>query len=60
MGWLFYCIEREGNLKDTHCNTQNGALNVDLFYYTILYKEIDTLLYFITDKLHIFIVNTII
>ena len=28
---LFDCIEREGDLKDTQRNTQNAALNVDLF-----------------------------
>ena len=30
-GYLFDCIEREEDLNDTHCNTQNAALNVDLF-----------------------------
>ena len=28
---LFDCIEREGDLKNLHRNTQNAALNVDLF-----------------------------
>ena len=30
-GLLFECMEREGGLKDTHRNTQNAALNVDIF-----------------------------
>ena len=30
-GVLIYCIEREGDLKETERNTQNAALNVDLF-----------------------------
>ena len=32
-GKLFDCmfIERDGDLKDTHLNTENAALNVDLF-----------------------------
>ena len=30
-GYLFDCIEREWDLKDTQINTQNSALNVDLF-----------------------------
>ena len=29
-GSLFECREREGDLKDTHWNKQNAALNVDL------------------------------
>ena len=28
---LFKCIESKGDLKDTHRNTQNAALNVALF-----------------------------
>ena len=28
---LFDCIEREGNLKDTHRYTKDAAINVDLF-----------------------------
>ena len=28
---LFDCVEMEGDLKDTHRNTQNAALNVYLF-----------------------------
>ena len=30
-GQLFDCIEREWDMKDTHRNTKNDALNVDLF-----------------------------
>ena len=30
-GYLFDCIEREEDFKDTSRNTQNAALNVDLF-----------------------------
>ena len=30
-GKLFDCIERNGHLKDTKCNTKNSAINVDLF-----------------------------
>ena len=32
-GHLFDCIKRDGDLIDTHRNTQNAALNVDLFLY---------------------------
>ena len=31
-GLLFDFIEREGDLKDEHRNTQNAALNVDQLY----------------------------
>ena len=31
-GVIIWLHEREGDLKDTHRNTQNAALNVHLFY----------------------------
>ena len=34
-GKLFDCIYREWELKDTQCNTQNVALNVDIFFFKL-------------------------
>ena len=49
-GLSFECIKREGSLKDTHRNTQNAALSVDLFL-NIFYLNNETLFYNVTDPI---------
>ena len=55
-----YLTEWKGNTKDTHCYTQNAALNVDLFqnifYHNIYYKK--TKATFIINSTKIILVNS--
>ena len=41
----FECLEREGDLKDTQRNTQNAALNVNLFQNIFSFREINLTIY---------------